>query len=386
MEYTDNTEPCDLYRKWVIVSVIAACMQRKIWLDWGDERHYANMYIVLVGASGRCRKSTAMRPGKALLRNIGIELTADCGSWERLIQRMAEATKSFMLDDGNLTNHCSMTAFASELMVFLDTNNEKMVKGLTDWWDCEEHWSYETKNKGNDYISGLWFNIVGATTPSLVREQLPTSAIGGGLTSRIIFVFAADKGKIVPLPFTTEEQEIAAGQIEQDLNDIFQTSGGFTIDEEFANAYVKWYTHVSTHPPNMGQQLDPYVDRRATHLKKLAMILCIARSNQLHLEKQDFDAALTMLLEAEKGMGRVFEGMGKHGDILMQMRTFMEERKGRSVTYEELVDRFQYDILAKEIYIYMDGLKKAGHVTGGMASNGEFSWKYKDKFGKTNTD
>jgi len=77
MEFMYSSEPPDLYKTWVAVSVIASALQRKCRLDWGSITFYPNMYIVLVGPSGKCRKGTAMRPGSKLLRQLGSVNLAD---------------------------------------------------------------------------------------------------------------------------------------------------------------------------------------------------------------------------------------------------------------------------------------------------------------------
>ena len=51
LEYTKNSEPPDLYKEWVAVSVVASILQRKCSLPWGDITFYPNMYIILVGPS-----------------------------------------------------------------------------------------------------------------------------------------------------------------------------------------------------------------------------------------------------------------------------------------------------------------------------------------------
>ena len=35
MEYTENSEPPILYRKWVGLSCIAAALMRKVYIEWG---------------------------------------------------------------------------------------------------------------------------------------------------------------------------------------------------------------------------------------------------------------------------------------------------------------------------------------------------------------
>ena len=70
LQYTDNTEPPFLFRKWTAISCIASAMQRKCYVEWGTSLiFYPNLYVVLVGPSAT-GKGTAMNPGLDLLCEI----------------------------------------------------------------------------------------------------------------------------------------------------------------------------------------------------------------------------------------------------------------------------------------------------------------------------
>ena len=78
LAYTNNTEPPTSYHTWTALSMIAAALQRRVYIKWGYETIYPNMYIVLVGPSGKCRKGTAMNVGKDLLKDLaGISVASD---------------------------------------------------------------------------------------------------------------------------------------------------------------------------------------------------------------------------------------------------------------------------------------------------------------------
>ena len=59
LELNDNSEPPICYHLWTAIVTIAACMQRKCYLDWGMTAIYPNFYAILVGPPGG-RKGTAM--------------------------------------------------------------------------------------------------------------------------------------------------------------------------------------------------------------------------------------------------------------------------------------------------------------------------------------
>ena len=118
MEYTSNSEPPTLFRKWTGISVIAAALQRKCYVDWGMLTFYPNLYIILVGPSGT-RKGTAMYPGQDLLRELGIPLAADATTLQALIRRLKETNNTQINPDtGVPVFHSSMTIFSKESKYF----------------------------------------------------------------------------------------------------------------------------------------------------------------------------------------------------------------------------------------------------------------------------
>src|SRR5574337_2223176 len=71
LEYTDNSESPLSYHKWCGLSVIAGALQRHVYLRWGiGQVIYPNVYVVLVGQSGRTRKGVALGLGKDLLKEV----------------------------------------------------------------------------------------------------------------------------------------------------------------------------------------------------------------------------------------------------------------------------------------------------------------------------
>ena len=118
VRYTDNTEPPESYRRWVAISTMASALQRKCKLEWGSEVFFPNMYIVLVGPPA-ARKGTAMRTGKDLLDQIGIAVSADESSRQKLVKSLQEMGVADQDDLGRINFHSSMTLYSSELTVFL---------------------------------------------------------------------------------------------------------------------------------------------------------------------------------------------------------------------------------------------------------------------------
>jgi len=309
-------------------------MRRKTKLEWGTIDVYPNLYIVLVGPPGRCRKGTAMSVGESFLRELGIKLSSSSITREALIHQLKTSSDTHIDSTGKMYLHSSLTIFSKELTVFLGYNNQQLMADLTDWFDCSDVWEYRTKNMGTDDITGVWVNLIGATTPSLLNSALPQDAIGGGLTSRIIFVYEPDKDHTELAPFLSNKDKELASKLLIDLEQISMLQGNFKATPEFIEKFSTWYSIADNAPPPIDDhRFAPYFERKPTHLWKISMILNASRSNDMTLEARDFDAALKLLERTEVKMPAAFSGWGKNreADTLNRVMTIIGKRKEISI-------------------------------------------------------
>src|SRR6267378_5066033 len=51
IEHTVNLESAEIYRKWAAISMIAAALEQRVWVDTGSAL-YPNIYTFLVGHPG----------------------------------------------------------------------------------------------------------------------------------------------------------------------------------------------------------------------------------------------------------------------------------------------------------------------------------------------
>lgn len=343
LAYTHNTEPPDSYRLWCGISVIASVLQRKCKLPWGTLTFYPNMYVVLVGPAGRARKGTAMSPAQKLLEDLDIKMAAESMTRESLIKCLAETQDNYQDHEGKIVFHSSLTIFSPELVVFLGHNNNNLLMDLTDWYDCRNRWTYRTKNMGTDEITGIFVNLIGATTPELIRTSLPLDAIGGGLTSRMIFVYEERKGKIVAAPMLSAEEIEIRGKLRRDLERIYTMRGEFRVTQAFFDGWVEWYTAQEDNPPFNDPRFAGYIERRPNHVMKLSMILNASRSDKMIIDKCDLDRAVKILSFTERKMTRTFSGVGKSESADVITRVMSEVALRKRITLAQLLELFYFD-------------------------------------------
>lgn len=364
VEYSEETEPPYSFRLWCAISVIASVLQRKCKVHWGHLTFYPNMYIVLVAPSGKARKGTAMGPPLDLLEGLNINLAAEATTRERLIERLHESMASDPTLDGSLGFHASLTIFSPELTVFLGYENEQLMSDLTDWYDCRNHWKYETKTAGVNHIDGIFVNLIGATTPSLIRDTMSRKAIGGGLTSRMIFVYEEDKGKLCPRPVITDHEKALWQKLQNDLEQIYMMKGSFTLSEDFADYWEEWYIEHHKNPVFREENFSGYMERRPNHVMKLSMILSASRSDKMLVEYQDIKRAVQILEFTEKKMLNTFAGVGKymHSDTLTRVMNEVAIAGDKGISLNELMFMFRNDANYNIMQEIMFSLKQTGFV------------------------
>lgn len=360
MEYTEESEPPKLFREWCAVSVIAAALQRKCWLEWGTTTFYPNLYIVLTAPAGKARKGTAMAPARKFIDKMGIPCAAEAVTREALIRTLKEAEDvTPMRNNMPPAIHSSLTVFSPELTVFLGYNNVQLMSDLTDWFDCSSKWTYRTKTAGTDDITGVYLNLIGATTPDLIRSTLPLDAIGGGLTSRIIFVFEERKGKIVPFPFFSAEMRRLEEALYYDIEKIHMLQGRYKVTKPFLEKWGDWYTSqegVSPFKHNPTRAFDGYIERRPTQVLKLSMVMNASRCSDMNLDLCDLERAINLLERTEVKMPRAFGGIGMSQNSNLTYRVIEALCNSGGMTLPELLNHFIYDGSQNEIVTILNSL------------------------------
>lgn len=373
LAYTEDSEPPQLFKEWCAVSVIAAALQRKCRLEWGTTVFYPNLYIVLTAPAGKARKGTAMAPARKFIDRIGIPLAAEAVTREALIRTLKESESVVSTENGIIV-HSSLTVFSPELTVFLGYNNTQLMSDLTDWFDCSEKWVYRTKTAGTDDISGVFINLLGATTPDLIRSTLPLDAIGGGLTSRMIFVFEEKKGKIVPFPFVSEETRKLETKLYYDIECINMLQGQFKFTKEFLSRWGDWYTAQEGKNPfgtNYNKAFDGYIERRPTQVLKLSMVMNASRTDEMVLDEPDLARAIDLLERTEKKMPRAFGGIGMSQNA--QLTYAISELIARSpngVTISDIMRAHTFNGTTSDISDALDILVQSKMIRIDQTNNG----------------
>lgn len=334
MEYTFQSESPDSYHQWCAMSMVSSALGRKVWVDMGYFRVYPNMYIVLVGPPGKCRKSVAINTAIRLITDLeDVEISADAITREALIRALKTIQKQVEMNPGGSVSldptsdddiylHSSLTIVSKELSVFLGVGNHDLLSLLTDLYDNPDRWEYRTKNQGIDTIYNVWIGMLAASTPDWLVGSIPLTAIGGGYTSRVLFIVENNVRKKTPRPVLTEKEFTLMGDLKHDLEDITMMKGEMLLSDKAKDYFDSWYVHHSEHGIE-DKRFWGYSERKHIHLLKVAMTLSAADNGDRLITDLHMKQALHMLDSIEDSMIDAFGAVGRSEDA-MDIDTILE--------------------------------------------------------------
>ena len=353
LEYTKHLESPTEFHVWTAISMVAGALRGKCFLDMGYFRWKPNCFIIFVAPPGVVAKSTTSGVGTDLLRSVpNVNFGPNTCTWQALLGAFEEVTETFEINGKKEQQSC-LTLEASELGTFLDFNDNRMIDVMVDIWDGKDKpLERRTIGGGVQKVESPWVNLIACTTPSWISQSMPRYAIGGGFTSRCIFVYADKKEKFVPYPeeFLPAGLGLLKNKLVEDLTRISLIEGTFTLSKEAKDFGRKWYVEFNENKPAhlKDEQLAGYAARKQTHLHKVAMCLSAARSSSKVIEMEDMSMAMSLLGVSEQNMIKVFENISddKDASTLTVLRNkIIHYRDGieRADLFLELSTRMSYD-------------------------------------------
>ncbi len=367
IEYSKFGEaPTHMYF-WSGVSAIAGALRRKVWIDQAYFKWHCNQYIILVAPPGIVAKSTTAGTAMNLLRLVpGIKFGPDVVTWQALVDAFEEATETFVYAD----LHWPMSAITIESSEFgnlLNPQDKDMVDLLVSLWDGKQgNFEKKTKHSGSNKIENPWINLIACTTPSWIAGNFPEYMIGGGFTSRCLFVYADKKARYVAYPGLHVPKNLSDTQnkLVHDLEYIsMNLAGEYKLTPAAIKFGEEWY---KKHYNGKGPELDDdrfggYIARKQTHIHKVAMCLAASASDDMVISDEFLSIADQMITDLEVDMPFVFSKIG---------RTEVSVNTERLVTYIEKKGRVAYPEAYRYIHAHFPSFRDFEDIVAGCIRAG----------------
>ena len=346
LKFVENSESPISYHRWSAISLLAGALQRRVFMKRGHSVIYPNMYIVLVGPSGLSRKGEPIQIARTFLEQLNVAIIPEDNSKESIARDMHDFQNNFTdRTTGKIMTQAAVTCFSEEMAVFCGYQNIGLLSHMTNWYDSRDKWERRTKNQGIDEVNGVCFNFLTATDPSWLPGILPKEAVGGGFTSRVVFVVEDRKRRTIANPDEFPADEQLRAKLLSDLEVIMTLTGCMRFNKEAQKIHDEWYNRedelvqAGKHPIS-DPYLRGYLARRETHLRKLCMCISAARDNNLTVLAEDINWAIDMLEAIEPKMHEVFKGMGTTKYAAETQFVLELIRNRRSATKAEVMNQF----------------------------------------------
>lgn len=295
---------------------IAGALRRQVWVDQGYFNWYPNQYVIIVAKPGIVNKSTSIGVAMDLLREVpGVHMGPSSVTWQALVQAMGAVCETFELNGEHHVQSC-LSFVASELGTLVDFRNREMIDVLVDLWDGKTgSWEKMSKMHGTEAIVNPWISFIAGTTPAWLADNVPEGAVGGGFTSRCLFIYGREKRHLVAYPKKRLSSTHAATRekLIADLEKISMLKGEYILTPDAVAFGEEWYEKLWTQSGDhlRSPRFEGYLARKQTHLHKLSMILAAAQRDDLIITIDDLKLADALFSGLEDDMLVALNNVGR---------------------------------------------------------------------------
>ena len=356
-EYVEETESPRHFWLWSGLFILGSALQRRVWLPFGRDPVYPNLFVMVVAPPGWSRKGAPVGFAKDILEDVGLPVGIDSPTKRHLTKRLAalSETEQFFYN-GFKRPQAPLALISKELSSFLAVDPKGMIEAITDLYDNHKKWDYGTSGKGEDVLRNLCVSCLFATTPDWIARNLPEEAIGGGFTSRFVLVSGVDRYKEVSIPPPPPEELYKKLKI--DLEMVAHLTGEFEWGEGAREAYDAWYPTIKPWADSVGDdRLYSSFSRVHVQVIKIAMCLHVAQKNNLILERKDIERAIKLVKGVFATASEAFSSHGRSPIAIILDKIIKQAKVFKTITASRLLKLNYRDVTKKGLSEILENLE-----------------------------
>ena len=214
------------------LSTIGTAIGNRIYIPFGGERIYPNLWNVLLGPSSTFRKSTTVKQARRTLarltegQNDGL-LFPDEFSKEALVARLAERAQGLL----------TYSEFSGALAAFNRDYMSGIKELLADLYDSPPRYERIVGQK-TLVAKDVCISLLAASQTDWLLEKLKETDIRGGFMARMTFWPAFIKRRFIALP--PEPDTRIGNELVRHLNQIRGLEGAVMIPSSCRDRYAAW--------------------------------------------------------------------------------------------------------------------------------------------------
>lgn len=264
--YTEKTESPLSYHISSSMCVLGAALGRRVWMEMGFFKIYPNWCSVLIGPTGRVKKTSAANIAKDFIKAGALcPIMADAITPEALATALSR-------DGGH------QLVYAPEFAVLFNRQkyNETLTTRIIRLLDCPDEWEVETVGRGKEYISNIALTFLGCSTPSLFTGATPEMVTSSGFLNRFLLVIEEDTDRCHPIP--EKGPSAYATQLIDVIKYAHKIEGRMDFTMEAFKLYTEWYAARKKVVRAIHDEIHAEaIERGSDHLLRTAMLAHVAQ-------------------------------------------------------------------------------------------------------------
>lgn len=305
LSYMQSQETAHAFDFWSGMFCVSTACARNTWVDRPRAPVFLNMFTILVGESGRPRKSASISHAQSIIRHL-IDENEDLA---HIDAKVTPEKLNLILHDRTMEyGNAQLCITVPELAVFLGTERyiSAMPILLTDLYDCPAaRDGGGTIQRGKVLQRNVWVSFLSASTPIWLLKTVNPNVIEGGFTSRCFFIVSNEPKRAIPWPMDTDPQlqkamidDIKRIQKHAAMRDPIQ------LTESAMVTYTTWYAHRE-------RSYDPFKQsfqaREDAHVLRVAALLSINDGTWL-IRRSHISVAIRLVHQVKERSNNIFEG------------------------------------------------------------------------------
>lgn len=367
LKQTEESEAPERYFWWSGLAAISAVARKNVWLDRGSQYNlYPNIYVALISTKSGARKGIPISICKRLLLEIDlVRVISGCNSIQGIIEELGKQVT--LMESKTVIGEAHGILLSDELDSFL-TGDPKELSILTGLYGTHEHekeWKKTLKNSNPTTLKSPCLTMLVASNEALFDSVVKRKDAEGGFLARVILVKEGGIKRLNSL-MRPPKHKLDIPGLSKRLIEISKIKGQFSYSDQTADMYDTWYNKM------MGEDRDDRTgtfNRLGDQVLKVAMLLSLARKDDLILDWQDIELAIDKCMEcAETGARFTPNIEPSNGDRPNATKLIVgclidAAIQERSISKMEILNKLQqYQVTTKTVDFFIQELIDLGRI------------------------
>lgn len=285
--WAPTTDAPRVYHVAASLAVVASCLEGRVYLPFGGEKLYPNLWALILGPSSFFRKSTALAKAKKTINRLYDQgkspLLPDEFSRESLLKRLSERAQGLL----------TYSEFSGAIAAFSRDYMSGTKEFLSDLYDSPDHYE-RIVGQQTWTLNNVCLSILAASQTDWFLEKLKSGDVRGGFLARFTYWPAFEKPRFLAVP--PEPDQATQARLLKGLNEIRTLRGAVTMEPAVKAAYGRWVESHERELNGLAQvgELSPFWSRLSITTLKIAMILQLSHNRDLSIALPTLESAIAL--------------------------------------------------------------------------------------------